>query len=157
MPTDGNDSVTSAVCLTAATPPPATKNGSSRAAVVGMTTRTLFDQIATRPPSFDRLNKGKVEMGGMVAKMSTTVVRSMRSLFGYGALRDGTNVPSSSRPTTRVNRKSTERVGDRGVRSMLNAETPPATLAVRSCARESGHAHNGNRAREQTFVDAIPE
>src|SRR6185295_16741685 len=66
MPNDGNDSVMSAVCLTDAMPPPATKNGSSRAAVVGMTTRTLFDQIATRPPSFDRLNKGNVEIGGMV-------------------------------------------------------------------------------------------
>src|SRR6478735_3354906 len=85
-PSDGRFSVMSAVCLIEATPPPATKNGSSRAAVVGMTTRTLFDQIATRPPSFDRLNKGNVEMGGKVAKTSTTVVRSMRSLFGYGAL-----------------------------------------------------------------------
>src|SRR5438105_10000560 len=55
----GIEKTRSAVRRTLATPPPATKNGSIRAALVGMRSRTAFEKTTMRPPRFVSAGDGK--------------------------------------------------------------------------------------------------
>ena len=57
-PIVGNVYWRSAVCCTLATPPPATKNGSSLTLVVGTATRTLLEKITARPVPLVKVGTG---------------------------------------------------------------------------------------------------
>src|SRR6267142_6345290 len=60
----------SAVWRTLATPPPATKYGSRRAAVVGMWIRALLVKMTARPRGFSKRGPGKIAMLEKIAPSS---------------------------------------------------------------------------------------
>src|SRR6202011_1491807 len=98
----GKPIVKSAERDTLAIPPPATKYGVSAVAVVGISTRTVFVNITTRPFVFVNPVPAYTIEDGTEAALCTST--GLPVLAGKGDLSVGTTVASSSMPTIRVKR-----------------------------------------------------